>query len=100
MMMYLMKNLFDFKPFIPDVLGILGVLIILWYYFLLQVGKCAAHHLGFSVGNLLGAILLLISLRYNFNLASVIIESAWCLISAYGIIRHYSLKKTQQSLKK
>lgn len=95
-MMYSSQNLFDFTPFIPDVLGILGVLIILWYYFLLQLGKCAAHNLGFSVGNFVGAILLLISLWYNWNLASVIIEIAWCLISAYGIVRYYSHAKIQR----
>ena len=95
-MMYSSKNLFYFTPFIPDVLGILGVLIILWYYFLLQLGKCAAHNLGFSVGNFVGAILLLISLWYNWNLASVIIEIAWCLISAYGIARYYSRTKIRR----
>jgi hypothetical protein len=91
-----MQSLFDFRPFIPDVLGIVGVLIILWYYFLLQVGKCAASSLRFSVGNFVGAILLLISLWYNWNLSSVIIEIAWCLISAYGIVRYYSHSKVQQ----
>lgn len=93
-MIYSLPSLFDFTPFIPDVLGIFGVLIILWYYFLLQVGKCAANSLGFSIGNLVGAVFLLISLWYSWNLSSVIIEIAWCLISAYGIIRYYSRPKT------
>ena len=89
-MFYSLQDLFNLTPFIPDALGILGVLLILWYYFLLQIGKRAANSLSFSVGNLVGALLLLISLWYNWNLPSVIIEIAWFLISAYGIIRYYS----------
>ncbi len=94
-MMYSMQSLFDLTPFIPDVLGILGVLIILFDYFLLQIGKYAVSNLSFSVGNFIGSILLLISLWYNWNLASVVIEIAWCLISAYGIFRYYFRSKIQ-----
>lgn len=85
------QALSDFTPFIPDILGILGVLIILVYYFLLQVGKCTANNRSFSIGNFIGSILMLVSLWYNWNLASVVIEVAWCLISTYGIIRYFKI---------
>jgi hypothetical protein len=35
---------------------------------------------------LVGALLILISLLYNFNLASAIIEVFWILISLWGIV--------------
>lgn len=97
-MITLFEYLFDFKPFIPDILGILGVLIILVYYFLLQVGKCTANSLGFSIGNFIGAILILVSLWDHWNLASVVIEIAWCLISIYGIFKYGLRTKVYKDL--
>jgi hypothetical protein len=84
-MPYTLQNIADF---IPDVLGLCGVFIILWYYFLLQVGKCNSESLVFSAANFIGSILLLISLWFNWNLASVIVEIAWLMISLYGIFKH------------
>jgi len=42
----------------------------------------------FQYINLIGAILLLISLCVHFNLGSFIIEVFWILITLYGIIKH------------
>jgi hypothetical protein len=95
-MTHTISSLSDLLSLLPTVLGIIGVLIILWYYFLLQVGKCNADGLGFSVGNFIGAVLLLISLWYNWNLPSVIIEAVWCLISLYGIIKYYTRPMIQR----
>jgi hypothetical protein len=38
-----------------------------------------------SLINGLGALLILVSLFFNFNLSSFTIEVVWLLISAYGI---------------
>ncbi len=95
-MIYSLQKLFDYMPLMPDILGILGVLIILAFYFLLQTGKSTPKSLSFSLGNLIGSILLLISLLYNWNLASVAIEIAWSLISLYGIVQYYLRSKTQK----
>lgn len=75
--------------YLPDALGIVGVVLVLSYYFLLQTGKCQANSLAFSMGNFVGSILLLISLWFSWNIASVSIELAWCLISLFGIIRYF-----------
>lgn len=80
----------DFLLHIVDFIGLVGVFIILWYYFLLQIGKCLPDSLSFSVANFIGAILILISLWFNWNLSSVVIEVAWLLISFYGICIHYN----------
>jgi hypothetical protein len=41
----------------------------------------------FNALNLIGAILLLISLSVNFNLAAVVLEVAWGIIALIGLIR-------------
>jgi len=71
----------------PDLLGLLGVSLILGSYLLLQLGKCDAESLRFSIANFTGSTLLLISLCFSWNLASVVIEIAWMFISVYGIFK-------------
>lgn len=72
-----------------DIVGILGVALILLCYLLLQVGMMAAEDLRYSVLNLTGATMILYSLYYEFNFAAVLIESFWVLISLIGIIRYF-----------
>ncbi len=74
-----------------DLLGIAGVSIILITYFLLQIGKIKLEQVLYSFLNLIGSLLIFISLLFSWNLASFIIEVAWIFISLYGIIK--SLKR-------
>lgn len=74
-----------------DVLGVFGVILILLAYFLIQSGKMSHHSPGYSLINLIGAVLILYSLFYSWNLASFVIEIAWIAISIYGLVR--SLKR-------
>lgn len=80
----------------PDILGILGVILILWYYILLQLEKCAPESLAFSMANWIGSILILISLWFSWNLASVIVEIAWFFISLYGVLKYVFRPKLQR----
>jgi len=59
-----------------DILGISGVVIILVAYLFLQLGKLPVLDWSYSAANAIGAILILISLFFSFNLASFIIEVA------------------------
>jgi hypothetical protein len=79
-----------------DVVGNIGVLIILGCYLLLQLNKLASSELSFSVFNGLGALLILISLTYEFNLSAFIIELFWLLISLFGVTT-YLLKRRAPS---
>jgi hypothetical protein len=79
-----------------DVVGNIGVLIILGCYLLLQLNKLASSELSFSVFNGLGALLILISLTYEFNLSAFIIELFWLLISLFGVTT-YLLKRRATS---
>ncbi len=68
-------------------LGIFGVVLILIAYSLLQLEKMSAYGVIYSLLNALGAVLILISLYFYWNLASGIIEIAWLIISTYGLIK-------------
>jgi hypothetical protein len=75
---------FDLPPS-PDLIGLLGVGMILLTYPLLTLEKIDPRDWRYSAGNGLGALLILISLFYSFNLASFVIEIAWLGISLFGL---------------
>ena len=70
-----------------DVVGTIGAALFTICYFLIQTGKITTDNIWYSILNMIGAILLLFSLYYEFNLPSVFIESFWLLISLYGIFK-------------
>ncbi len=72
----------------PDAIGLLGVVLILLAYFLLQVGRLRGNALPYQLLNAAGAALLLVSLAYAFNLSAFLMELAWLLVSIYGIARN------------
>ena len=69
-----------------DWLGSLGVLIIVAAYLWLQIGRIAGQNVVFSGANLLGSILILVSLYFNFNFSAVLIEIFWIVISLFGLV--------------
>lgn len=77
---------------LPDIIGLIGVSIVLIAYYFLNVGKTSSSSMSYLYMNLLGSIMVLISLYYSWNLSSVIIEIAWILISLLGIYRNTSRK--------
>ena len=70
-----------------DFVGNLGVLCILGTYFGLQAGSMKSDDVNYSVINGLGALLIMVSLYFDFNLSSFIIECFWLVISFYGLAR-------------
>jgi len=73
-----------------DFLGMIGVFLIILMYLLLQINKIKSHTLVYSSLNAIGAVLILISLLFEFNLSAFIIESFWLLISLYGILKYFA----------
>ncbi|MCB1691815.1 MAG: hypothetical protein KDI19_03565 [Pseudomonadales bacterium] len=71
-----------------DFVGNIGVACVLFAYFGVQSGRLPAHDLRFSLVNGVGALLIMVSLFYNFNLSSFIIECVWLAISVYGVMKH------------
>ena len=84
-----MTNTFEFHEFI----GTVGVSLILLCFFLIQTGKMSAENLPYSIINMTGALLILYSLYFEFNFASVLIESFWVLISLIGVVRYLNQRK-------
>ena len=71
-----------------DIIGTLGVGVIVITYLLLQLGRIKSEQLVYSLLNGVGAALILISLYYDFNLPSVIVEAFWLVISIFGILKY------------
>ncbi len=72
---------------LANVIGVLGVIVLLIAYFLLQIGKISQNHFIYPFFNLIGSLMILCSLFYAWNLSAVIIEIAWAIISLVGIWR-------------
>ncbi len=82
-----------------DLLGIIGVVLIVATYILLQLEKLYATSFLYSAANGLGASLILVSLIYDFNLSAFIIEAFWLLISIYGIVRYFFRNRSRLAAK-
>lgn len=74
-------------------IGFIGTIFIVWAYYLLQTKQSTIESLYFQLLNLIGAILLLISLCVHFNFGSFMIEVFWIIITIVGIYKHYKIKK-------
>lgn len=72
-----------------DFVGNVGVFLIVGSYFLIQIGKMSASNLPYVLANLFGAVFIMYTLYYDFNLSAFIIEVFWILISVVGIGRIY-----------
>lgn len=70
-----------------DIVGLVGVSFIVGTYFLSQVGRMDVGRPLYPALNGCGALLILFSLAFSFNLASFVIELFWLAISAVGLVR-------------
>lgn len=77
----------DIMGNIADWVGILGVILILIAYLFLSTGRWIADSMVYQFLNFLGAWLILFSLYFHWNTASVIIEIAWIAISMLGMYK-------------
>ncbi len=70
-------------------IGFLGMALVVWAYWLIQARKATHDSFTYLYLNLVGAILLIISLMVHFNLGSFLIEIFWIGISGYGLLQRY-----------
>ena len=68
-----------------DLAGFIGVVMIVIAYLLLQLDKLPSSSLSYSLLNAAGALLIIISLIFKFNLSAFIVEVFWFLISLLGL---------------
>lgn len=69
----------------PDAAGLFGVLLILIAYAGGVADRLDAKRAPSLLLNLAGALLILVSLAYDFNLSAVAMESAWALVALLGL---------------
>lgn len=86
--------IFEFLENISNTVGLVGVTFLLSAYLLLSTNKISSQSLQYQLLNLTGAVLILFSLCFHFNLASFVIELAWITISLIGIYRITRVSKT------
>jgi hypothetical protein len=75
----------DYAP--HNVVGNIGVLVIVGTYFLVQIRKMSATQPPYILANALGAALIMYSLWFDFNLSAFLIEAIWLLVSIVGLVR-------------
>ena len=76
-----------------DIIGMSGTILVVGAFIMLQLEKINPKSLAYNLINLAGAVLLLISLCYNFNLASFVIELFWIAASVIGLVKYYTKSK-------
>jgi hypothetical protein len=70
-----------------DVLGLVGVALILIGYAAATIGRLHPKGAPSLAINFVGASLILLSLTRSFNLSAAIVEGAWAFIALVGLIR-------------
>ncbi len=82
----------EFLNQIANGVGIVGVIIILMAYFLLQSKRIASEGVFYSLMNLIGASLVLYSLIIDWNTPAVIMETVWIVISVFALFKAFIRK--------
>lgn len=72
---------------LPDTLGVVGVGLILIAYAGATSGRLDPKKAPALALNLIGALLILWSLYFDFNLSAVLMEGAWALVAIIGLAR-------------
>jgi hypothetical protein len=72
-----------------DVVGNLGVVLIVVTYLLLQLGRLSSQQLSYSLLNALGAAWVIVSLIFEFNLSAFLMEFFWLVISLIGMVVYF-----------
>ena len=70
-----------------DLVGTVGVLLIIVAYALLQLDKLSSSAVSFSLLNAAGAGLIIVSLLFYFNLSAFMMEFFWFVLSLFGAVR-------------
>ena len=80
-----------------DLVGNIGVLFILFTYLALQLERINPTGIPYSALNGVGALFILVTLFFDFNLSAFLIELAWLLISLFGLWRCFTARKSAPS---
>ena len=70
-----------------DVAGNIGVLMMVIAYLLVQLDKLSSSAVSYLLLNAAGALLVIVSLIFHFNLSAFLMEVFWLLISLFGLAK-------------
>ena len=70
-----------------DLAGVAGVVMMLGAYAGAQFRVSDPVKAPALIANLIGAGLVMVSLSHDFNLSAFLMEAAWAVIAAYGLLR-------------
>ena len=73
------------SPLAADIIGLAGSALFIGAFIYANI-TTSLNKVLFNLLNLAGAILLLISLSVNFNLAAVVLEATWGAVAAVGLL--------------
>lgn len=76
-----------------DLVGNIGVLLMVIAYLLLQLEKLPSSAVSYLLLNAVGAVMVMISLKFRFNLSAFLMEGFWLLISLYGLAKPLFTKR-------
>lgn len=79
---------------LADIIGLIGVGCIIAAYFFLTLGKLTSEQSAYSWLNLVGALLVIVSLLWAWNLSALILEGIWAGLSLYKLMRIYAFSKS------
>jgi multidrug transporter EmrE-like cation transporter len=82
---------------LANIIGMLGTTAVVAAYFMIQVDRMDPKGLAYNLWNLLGAVLLLLSLLVHFNLASFVIELFWIAASVVGLHRVFKHRRQNKT---
>ncbi len=75
-----------------DLVGLLGSAMFIAGFAYANISK-AMDKIVFNLLNIVGALLLLVSLSVHFNLAAVVLEAVWALIATAGLIAEIARRR-------
>ena len=84
---------------VVNIIGLMGVMLIVTMYICMQIGSLSPFQFSYSLYNFIGSIAILFSLLFNWNLASVVIECVWMIVSIVGMIKAVKKKRENTCVK-
>jgi hypothetical protein len=72
---------------LPDLGGLAGVLLMLVAYALGQLGRLRMDTVPALLMNLAGAVLVMVSLLFKFNLSAFLMEATWAVVALFGLVK-------------
>ena len=75
------------------VAGTVGAGLVIVAYLLNQLEKLPSTNVWFPLLNLIGAVLILLSLIAEWNLPTAVIEGFWVAISIYGLANSFAKRR-------